>query len=178
MDTSFLHRPHDEPRTASPTRPSPTLRNRLTLAIYRRLPAWAQDVAVRVAAPKHSLGVCAVVTDTDGRVLLVRHPYAASERWGLPGGYVEAGEDPSDALVREVREELGVVATVGEPVAVTSHRGRRHVTLYFETAVAGMPVADGVEVAGWRYMPATEVVRLLGEGARMWLPVTGMPRAA
>ncbi len=37
-------------------------------------------------------------------------------RWDFPGGHVEEGESPSDALVRELREELGVVAQVsGEP---------------------------------------------------------------
>jgi 8-oxo-dGTP diphosphatase len=45
----------------------------------------------------------------DGRLLAARRttPAAAAGRWELPGGKVEAGESPGDALVREIREELG-----------------------------------------------------------------------
>lgn len=38
--------------------------------------------------------------------------------WDIPGGHIEADEDPAEALARELREELGiVVSTVGEPFA-------------------------------------------------------------
>ncbi len=47
----------------------------------------------------------------DGRVLACRRtaPAGTAGRWELPGGKVEPGESPEAALVREVREELGVV---------------------------------------------------------------------
>src|SRR5215510_2677234 len=52
----------------------------------------------------------------EGRLLAARRttPPEAAGRWELPGGKVEPGEDPGDALVREVAEELGCrVAVVG-----------------------------------------------------------------
>ncbi|MFI5973966.1 (deoxy)nucleoside triphosphate pyrophosphohydrolase [Streptomyces sp. NPDC051452] len=51
-----------------------------------------------------------------GRLLAARRsaPAELAGRWELPGGKVEAGERPEDALVRELREELGIDA---EPVA-------------------------------------------------------------
>ena len=49
-----------------------------------------------------------------GRVLATRRtrPPEAAGRWELPGGKVERGERPEDALVREVREELGCTVRV------------------------------------------------------------------
>ncbi|MEU1416026.1 (deoxy)nucleoside triphosphate pyrophosphohydrolase [Streptomyces sp. NPDC005731] len=51
----------------------------------------------------------------DGRLLAARRsaPVELAGRWELPGGKVEPGESPEQALVRELREELGVAA---EPV--------------------------------------------------------------
>ncbi|GAA2036139.1 hypothetical protein GCM10009756_31050 [Pseudokineococcus marinus] len=59
----------------------------------------------------------------DGRALMVhRSPHRRwyPDVWDLPGGHVEAGEDPRAALVRELREELAVEAQVhGAPIART-----------------------------------------------------------
>ncbi|MFF8591092.1 (deoxy)nucleoside triphosphate pyrophosphohydrolase [Streptomyces sp. NPDC015220] len=54
----------------------------------------------------------------DGRLLAARRsaPPELAGRWELPGGKVEPGERPEDALVRELREELGVEAEVAERV--------------------------------------------------------------
>jgi ADP-ribose pyrophosphatase YjhB (NUDIX family) len=57
----------------------------------------------------------------DGRVLLARHllPDGGS-RWTLPGGGVEHGEDPFDAVIREVAEETGCSAVVDRLLGVDS----------------------------------------------------------
>lgn len=63
--------------------------------------------------------VRAVILDGDGRVLLFRISNSPDgEAWALPGGAVEAGEDDTAALVRELREELQMrTARVGGRVA-------------------------------------------------------------
>jgi 8-oxo-dGTP diphosphatase len=61
----------------------------------------------------------------EGQILLTRlaRRISEGERWHLPGGGVDHGEDPRDALVREIREETGLEAEVGETARVYSaHR--------------------------------------------------------
>ncbi|MGW6138343.1 (deoxy)nucleoside triphosphate pyrophosphohydrolase [Streptomyces sp. NPDC055140] len=60
--------------------------------------------------------VVAAALQDSGRLLAARRsaPPELAGRWELPGGKVEPGEDPKRALVRELREELGISA---EPVA-------------------------------------------------------------
>ena len=56
------------------------------------------------------LVVAVALIDPDGRVLLAQRPEgkAMAGLWEFPGGKIEAGERPEDALIRELREELGI----------------------------------------------------------------------
>ena len=53
-------------------------------------------------------GIAAVILDQDGRILLQEK---RDEAWSLPAGMIEPGESPREAIVREVREETGLVVT-------------------------------------------------------------------
>lgn len=61
------------------------------------------------------LVVAAALIDPDGRVLIAQRPPGRDMAglWEFPGGKVETGEKPEDALIRELAEELGI--TVKEP---------------------------------------------------------------
>lgn len=67
--------------------------------------------------------VAAAVVWRDGRLLLTQRPPGGplGLLWELPGGKVEPGESPEHALVREIREELGVRATPLEVLEVDTH---------------------------------------------------------
>jgi len=72
-----------------------------------------------MATPDHVtyLGAYAVCLDGDGRILLarIREDTPDDGRWTLPGGGVQFGEHPDDAVRRELEEETGLV---GEPEGV------------------------------------------------------------
>ncbi len=53
------------------------------------------------------VGVKAMVVTPDGRIVLVRHSYMAG--WHFPGGGLKRGETPEQGVIRELREEIGLV---------------------------------------------------------------------
>ena len=59
---------------------------------------------------KTVLVVAAALIDTDGRVLIAQRPSNKSMAglWEFPGGKINEGEKPENALVRELNEELGI----------------------------------------------------------------------
>jgi 8-oxo-dGTP diphosphatase len=67
-----------------------------------------------IATPRVSAG--AVFVDDSGAVMLVRPTY--KPYWDVPGGYVEPGESPREACIREVREELGITPPIGRMLVV------------------------------------------------------------
>lgn len=70
------------------------------------------------------VAACALV-DTDRRVLLAQRPAdkPMAGLWEFPGGKIENGETPEDALIRELQEELGIVTKVAclAPLTFASH---------------------------------------------------------
>lgn len=71
------------------------------------------------------LVAAAALVRSDRRLLIQQRPAGKSMAglWELPGGKVEDGEHPEGALIRELREELGIGTTVGdmEAFALVSH---------------------------------------------------------
>jgi 8-oxo-dGTP diphosphatase len=108
--------------------------------------------------------VAAAVLIEGGRVLLTQRKAGThlAGAWEFPGGKVEAGEDPREALKRELREEIGVEARVGEIVDATFHRyedaEKAVLLLFFETSRdAASPEPTAVDVAAVRWACAAEL---------------------
>lgn len=73
-------------------------------------------------APKANsikVAVSALVRDTDGKILMIRR--TDNDKYSIPGGGLEVGETPSQAVVREVSEETGIDVTVTGLVGVFSN---------------------------------------------------------
>lgn len=90
-------------------------------ALMRRYP-WAGVIGqrlYRLYAPRYSLGVVGVLLDErHEHVLLVEHVFHPVYPWGLPGGWLDRGEDPAQTVTREFREETGLRVRPVLPVQV------------------------------------------------------------
>ena len=99
--------------------------------------------------------VVAAIVEREGRILACQRKAGSRHelKWEFPGGKVEAGEAPRDALARELREELGIQAEIGEELVRYEYRyaGRPPILLIFfrVTRYTGDP--QNLEFAGIRW---------------------------
>jgi 8-oxo-dGTP diphosphatase len=96
------------------------------------------------------------LVDADGRVLIAQRPEgkAMAGLWEFPGGKVEAGETPEAALIRELKEELGIDITAAclAPFTFASHTYERFhllMPLYVCRRWQGTPVAHEHTALKW-----------------------------
>ena len=80
----------------------------ILLKIWRVFPVWLQEVLSRVIRPLFQVFAVAVIINEDKQILLVKSTYQRVHSWGLPGGSLDYGESPEDAVVREILEETGL----------------------------------------------------------------------
>jgi 8-oxo-dGTP diphosphatase len=113
-----------------------------------------------------TLGVFAAIMDDDSRILCVRMNYA-THAWTTPGGRVESGESPHDALKREVLEESGLDVIADELVGVYSKPYKDDIVLFFRARVVGRnPWQPNDEISHMDYFGRYELPQPMGLGAR------------
>ena len=95
-----------------------------------------------------AVGAAAVVWDDADRLLLIRRAPGATRPglWAIPAGYVDYGEEVRAAAARELREETGLVAEIGDVVWVASNfhdPAKLTVGIWFAGTVTGGELAPG-----------------------------------
>lgn len=104
---------------------------------------------VRATQRKFTVSVAAIVTNERGEVLLLDHVLRPYSNWGIAGGFLEANEQPEDAIRREIREETGLELKNLQMVAVGTKN--RHVEILFRAEATGRAEAKSREInaAAW-----------------------------
>src|SRR5947209_20413482 len=100
---------------------------RLLAGLWRGAPRFVRRAGVWLTQPRFRVTAGAVVRDERGRVLLLRHVLRKGSGWGIPGGFLRAGEQPEEAAWRGVREETGLVLESVGRVLVRALGGVLHV---------------------------------------------------
>lgn len=123
-----------------------------------------------------TINVVAAVIMKDGKVFATQRGYGEfKDGWEFPGGKVEAGESPEEALRREIREELEVEVNVGDLIDTIEYDYPAfHLSMkcYACTIAGGSPHLLEHEAARWLYADQLDSVA--------WLPadITLIPKIA
>ena len=122
---------------------------KLVAKIWRNLPPFVRMKLVRVSQKKFTASVAAIITNERREVLLLEHVLRPASGWGIPGGFMEHGEQPEQAICREIGEETGLKL---ENVRLYRARVlRRHIEFVFRAEAQGEARILSREIiqAGW-----------------------------
>jgi 8-oxo-dGTP pyrophosphatase MutT (NUDIX family) len=135
-----------------------------------------QMVTSETLPPPSRISAVFVVAFRGGKILAVR----LDRGWDIPGGHREPGEQPLDALAREVMEEAGATLTDPRPFATLSEPGRKSVmVLYAAAAYSLRPFASAPDSRERAELPPDEFLdRYCGERELMETLIEMAIRAA
>ena len=98
---------------------------------------------------KFTVSAAGVITNGRGEVLLLNHVLRPVSGWGLPGGFLNAGEQPQEAFVREIREETGL--ELSDVTIAHTRTFHRHIEIIFTAKAVGQAEVKSREITelGW-----------------------------
>jgi ADP-ribose pyrophosphatase YjhB (NUDIX family) len=122
--------------------------NKMLGALWRYLPKRVRRWGVRLVEPRFMVTAGAVILDKDKRVLLLNHVFRAGSGWGIPGGFIEKGEQPEEALRRELREEIGLELEHVEFAFARTLKNPAQVEIIFRCQARGSTGRQNGEIKG------------------------------
>src|ERR1035437_9147133 len=97
--------------------------------VWKLMPRSARTALTRRFQAKFTVSAAGIITNEKGEVLLADHILRPASGWGVPGGFLEAGEQPETALRREIREETGL--ELQDVRLYNARTRRRHIEIIF-----------------------------------------------
>src|SRR5215471_6722966 len=134
--------------------------------IWRRLPAAVRRRAAKTGQTRFTVTVAAMLFDHEGRILLLEHVFRADRGWGVPGGFVVKGEQPEEALRRELREEVSIELDDVKLLFTRTLVGLKQVEIYYCARVIGDPKPSSFEIKTARWFPIQELPSSLSQDQR------------
>jgi ADP-ribose pyrophosphatase YjhB (NUDIX family) len=131
--------------------------SRLLGGIWRRLPAFVRRRAARIGQTRFTVTVAAMLFDGNGSILLLEHVFRADRGWGVPGGFVGKGEQPEEALRRELREEASIEIADVRFLFTRNLRQLKQVEIYYRARPIGNPTPSSFEIKQAKWFPLTDL---------------------
>ena len=141
----------------------------LLAGLWRGAPRFVRRPGVWLTQPRFTVTAGAVVTDERGRVLLLRHVLRKGSGWGVPGGFIKSGEQPEEALRRELREETGLELERIELAFVRTLPHVRQVEVIFRCAMSSSALGrleKGFEIDRAEWFETDSLPRSVSEDQR------------
>lgn len=123
--------------------------------IWRKMPNKARRFAVRLTQPSFTVSSGVIILNERNQILLLNHVLRPATGWGIPGGFLNAGEQPVAAARREIAEETGLELT--DLQLVTAHTNGGHVEFIFVARTTGTPRVESREIIGWQWFALDEI---------------------
>ncbi len=128
---------------------------KLISRLWKILPQRVRRSLIRVTQQKFTASAAAVVRNKNDEILVLNHVLRPRSGWGLPGGFLESGEQPSEGIARELREETGLDITDVRLLSVRTLG--THIEFIFTANAAGDPTELSRELFGWQWCNAREL---------------------
>lgn len=113
-------------------------------SVWKNTPRFLRMPLIRITQKKFTASAAAVVTNERGEVLLLDHIIRPYYNWGLPGGFLEYGEQPDEAIRRELFEETGLKLENVRLINVQTIN--RHIEMIFRASSDGKPEVKSLEI--------------------------------
>lgn len=105
--------------------------SRILGKLWRSAPKAVRRWGVWLAESRFTVTAGGVIQDAEGRILLLNHVFRKGSGWGIPGGFINRGEHPEEALRRELREETGMELSSVEIAFAHTHKRPHQVEIIF-----------------------------------------------
>ncbi|HYE64437.1 MAG TPA: NUDIX domain-containing protein [Pyrinomonadaceae bacterium] len=131
-------------------------------SLWRAAPSFFRRWSVSLIEPRFTVTTSAVVFDEQGRVLLLKHIFRKGSGWGIPAGFIKKGEQPEEALRRELREEVGLEVESAEIALARTHKKPAQVEIIFRCRPAGSAQPRSVEIKRAEWFDLNSLPEVLG----------------
>lgn len=125
--------------------------------LWKMLPSGARLRITRATQHKFTASVVGIITNENDELLLLDHLLRPASGWGLPGGFLDPGEQPEAAIRREIREETGLELTDIKLYRVRTLK--RHVEILFTARSTGDGVISSREITEIRWFAPDNIPR-------------------
>lgn len=123
--------------------------------IWRKLTPSLRMKIVWLTQKEFTVSAAAIVVNKKREVLLLDHVFRSTAGWGIPGGFIDYGEQPEEAVRRELREETGIELSDVRLLSVRTINSHLEILFYAESD--GSASVKSLEINAVRWFKISEM---------------------